>query len=282
MRNPHPKSRKYMTSLPPDLAALKAEIEGYARGYGLDFYEAIFEVLDWTSSTRSRPTAAFPPAIRTGASAWSTRSSPRATRYGLSKIYEMVINNDPCYAYLLHSNAMVDQKLVMAHVYGHCDFFKNNVYFAHTNRKMMDEMANHGTRVRRYIDAFGEDEVENFIDACLSLDTSSTTTHRRSSAASPPPLQERRPTPARGADACARTEGVHGQVHQSRRSSSTSSARSLEEEAKQRAPLPERPGEGRAAVPARARAARTAGSATCSRSSATRPTTSPRRGRRRS
>ena len=38
----------------------------------------------------------------------------------------------------------------MAHVYGHCDFFKNNVCFAHTNRKMMDEMANHATRVRRY------------------------------------------------------------------------------------------------------------------------------------
>src|SRR5262249_41598919 len=40
--------------------------------------------------------------------------------YGLSKIYEMVINNDPCYAYLMRSNLVVDQKLVMAHVYGHC------------------------------------------------------------------------------------------------------------------------------------------------------------------
>ena len=55
----------------------------------------------------------------------------------------MVINNDPCYAYLLEGNALVDQKLVMAHVYGHCDFFKNNFCFAHTNRKMIDEMANH-------------------------------------------------------------------------------------------------------------------------------------------
>ena len=48
--------------------------------------------------------------------------------YGLSKIYEMVINNDPCYAYLMRCNHTVDQKLVMAHVYGHCDFFKNNAY----------------------------------------------------------------------------------------------------------------------------------------------------------
>jgi stage V sporulation protein R len=90
--------------------------------------------------------------------------------YGLSKIYEMVINNDPCYAYLMRSNHTVDQKLVMAHVYGHCDFFKNNAYFGHTNRKMMDEMANHGTRIRSYVERFGEDEVEAFMDRCMSID----------------------------------------------------------------------------------------------------------------
>src|SRR5262249_39666180 len=85
-------------------------------------------------------------------------------------IYEMVINNDPCYAYLLKSNALVDQKLVMAHVYGHCDFFKNNFWFSKTNRKMIDEMANHSTRIRRYIDRFGFDVVERFMDVCLSVD----------------------------------------------------------------------------------------------------------------
>ena len=90
--------------------------------------------------------------------------------YGLSKIYEMVINNDPCYAYLMRCNHTVDQKLVMAHVYGHCDFFKNNAYFAHTNRKMMDEMANHGARIRRYVEKYGEDEVEAFVDRCMSID----------------------------------------------------------------------------------------------------------------
>src|SRR5262249_28263645 len=90
--------------------------------------------------------------------------------YGLSKIYEMVINNDRCYAYLMRSNHTVDQKLVMAHVYGHCDFFKNNAYFGHTNRKMMDEMANHGSRVRRYAEKYGEDEVEAFMDKCMSID----------------------------------------------------------------------------------------------------------------
>ena len=70
----------------------------------------------------------------------------------------------------MRCNHTVDQKLVMAHVYGHCDFFKNNAYFAHTNRKMMDEMANHGVRIRRYAEKHGEDEVETFIDRCMSID----------------------------------------------------------------------------------------------------------------
>ena len=58
----------------------------------------------------------------------------------------------------------------MAHVYGHCDFFKNNYWFSKTSRKMMDEMANHGNRVRRYMDEVGVEEVEEFIDACLSIE----------------------------------------------------------------------------------------------------------------
>ena len=90
--------------------------------------------------------------------------------YGLSKIYELVINNDPCYAYLLDTNADVDSKTVMAHVYGHNDFFKNNFYFQHTNRKMLDEMGNHATRVRRLIDRHGVEKIEAFIDRCLSLE----------------------------------------------------------------------------------------------------------------
>src|SRR5262245_42481035 len=70
----------------------------------------------------------------------------------------------------MRSNHTVDQKLVMAHVYGHCDFFKNNAYFSHTSRKMMDEMANHGARIRSYVEKFGEDEVERFLDRCMSID----------------------------------------------------------------------------------------------------------------
>src|SRR5207237_3794847 len=53
---------------------------------------------------------------------------------------------------------------------GHVDFFKNNCSFRQTNRKMMDEMANHATRVRRIIDKVGLELVEVFIDRSLSLE----------------------------------------------------------------------------------------------------------------
>jgi stage V sporulation protein R len=162
---------KYLTHLPPDLAKLKKEIEGYARDFGLDFFDVIFEVLDWNQINEVASYGGFPNRYPHWRFGMEYEQLSKSYSYGLSKIYEMVVNTDPCYAYLLYSNSMVDQKLVMAHVYAHCDFFKNNVYFAHTNRKMMDEMANHKTRIMRYIDAYGQDRVEEFIDACLSIDT---------------------------------------------------------------------------------------------------------------
>src|SRR5207237_3087795 len=90
--------------------------------------------------------------------------------YGLSKIYEMEINNNPAYAYLSKGNSLVDQKMVIAHVLGHVDFFKNNYFFSKTNRRMIDGMANHATRVRRHIERLGLEKVESFIDSCLCLE----------------------------------------------------------------------------------------------------------------
>jgi stage V sporulation protein R len=160
----------YDTKLPPDLRDLKREIEGYARGYGLDFFETIFEVLDAEDLNEVAAYGGFPTRYPHWSFGMAYEELIKGYDYGLSKIYEMVINNDPCYAYLMRCNHTVDQKLVMAHVYGHCDFFKNNAYFSHTNRKMMDEMANHGMRMRRYAEKYGEDDVEAFVDRCMSID----------------------------------------------------------------------------------------------------------------
>jgi len=163
-------STYYDTKLPSYLRVLKDEIEGYARGYGLDFFETIFEVVDADDLNEIAAFGGFPTRYPHWSFGMQYEELKRSYEYGLSKIYEMVINNDPCYAYLMRCNHAVDQKLVMAHVYGHSDFFKNNAYFAHTNRKMMDEIANHGARIRRYAERHGEDAVESFLDRCQSID----------------------------------------------------------------------------------------------------------------
>jgi stage V sporulation protein R len=155
---------------PTELKDLKYDIEEYAQAYGLTFFPVIFEVVDYQEMNEIAAYGGFPHRYLHWGFGMRYEELSKSYTYGLSKIYEMVINNDPCYAYLLRCNNLVDQKLVMAHVYAHCDFFKNNLYFEHTNRKMIDEMANHATRIGRYVDRFGHEAVEAFIDCCLSLE----------------------------------------------------------------------------------------------------------------
>ncbi len=157
-------------SLTGDLLAARDQIRDYAKEYGLDFFETIFEVLDFDQLNEIAAFGGFPTRYPHWRFGMAYEEAMKGYQYGLSKIYELVINNDPCYAYLMKSNSLLDQKLVMAHVYAHCDFFKNNLWFAGTNRKMMDQMANHGTQVRRMIDRHGLEKVEGFLDACLSLE----------------------------------------------------------------------------------------------------------------
>jgi stage V sporulation protein R len=158
------------SSLPPQLAAIQREMEGYARGHGLDFFPTIFEYVDADQLNAIAAKGGFPVRYPHWRFGMEYERLSKGYHHGLQKIYEMVINNNPCYAYLMTNNALTDQKLVMAHVYGHCDFFKNNFWFSKTSRKMMDEMANHGNRIRRYMDEVGVEEVEEFIDTCLSLE----------------------------------------------------------------------------------------------------------------
>ncbi|MFO0981633.1 MAG: SpoVR family protein [Planctomycetota bacterium] len=157
-------------SLPSELRAAQKEIEAYAREYGLDFFNVVFEIVDFDQLNEVAAFGGFPTRYPHWRFGMEFEHLAKGYAYGLQKIYELVINNDPCYAYLMKSNSIVDQKLVMAHVYGHCDFFKNNLWFAHTDRKMMDRMANHGTAIRRLMERHGFERVESFLDKCLSLD----------------------------------------------------------------------------------------------------------------
>lgn len=158
------------TNLTPELAKLRDEIHGYAKGFGLDFFETVFEMVDYDQINSLASLGGFPVRYPHWRFGMDYDQMSKGYEWGLQKIYEMVINTDPSYAYLMKSNSYVDQKIVMAHVYGHVDFFKNNYWFSKTNRKMLDQMANHAVRVRDYMDQHGQDKVENFIDRCLTLE----------------------------------------------------------------------------------------------------------------
>jgi stage V sporulation protein R len=90
--------------------------------------------------------------------------------FGLSKIYEVVINTNPSYGFLLETNSPVQNKLVIAHVLGHVDFFKNNVYFSKTNRRMVESVSTHAQRMMEYEFKYGRKTVERFLDAVLAIE----------------------------------------------------------------------------------------------------------------
>ncbi len=159
-----------LAPFPDELLQAKKQIRERARSYGLDFFPVIFEMCDYEQMNQLASYGGFPQRYPHWKWGMEYERMSKQHHYGLGRIYEMVINNDPCYAYLQESNPLVDQKLVIAHVYGHADFFKNNLWFGQTNRKMMDEMANHATRVRRHVEKHGYDVVERWMDVCLTLE----------------------------------------------------------------------------------------------------------------
>lgn len=90
--------------------------------------------------------------------------------YGLSRIYELVVNNDPCYAFFLDTNTILQNEMIVAHVLGHSDFFRNNRRFMQTNRDMVETMAGTAERFQEYEDRYGIARVEQVIDSVLAID----------------------------------------------------------------------------------------------------------------
>ncbi len=154
----------------PDLLALQVEVEDRARELGLDVPEIVYEVVDHRELNEIAAYGGFPVRYPHWRFGMEYNRLLKGHAYGLQRIYELVVNTQPVVAYLLAQNAPVEQKLVMAHVCGHADFFRHNAWFAHTDLQMLDTMASHGARVRTLADAHGRDVVEDFIDRVLSLD----------------------------------------------------------------------------------------------------------------
>lgn len=89
--------------------------------------------------------------------------------HGLSRIYELICNGNPCLAFLLENNDLLSQKVIIAHVFAHADFFGQNVYFRSTDREMAEKARLHADRIRKYEYDYGARTIEEFLDAVLSL-----------------------------------------------------------------------------------------------------------------
>ncbi|WP_117149250.1 SpoVR family protein [Paraliobacillus zengyii] len=144
------------------------EITEIAKGFGLDFFPMRYEIcppeIIYTFGAYGMPSRF---------SHWSFGKQFHMMKLqydlGLSKIYELVINSNPCYAFLLNSNSLVQNKLIVAHVLAHCDFFKNNARFQNTQRDMVESMSATAERIATYEKQYGVHEVEIFLDAVLAI-----------------------------------------------------------------------------------------------------------------
>jgi len=136
---------------------------------GLDYYpinyeivpqETMLEVISYGLPTRARH--------------WSYGQSYEYQKMqgemGFSKVYEVVLNNDPSYAFLLDTNSDIANTMVAAHVIGHVHFFKNNFLFKQTDNKMVYHAAERAQRIEDYIQKYGLEAVERVMDIGFALD----------------------------------------------------------------------------------------------------------------
>src|SRR5262245_2198254 len=145
------------------------QIWDVARGFGLDPYPTNFEIVP-ASVMYEVGSYALPGRY----SHWTFGKAYHRMKtmydFGLSKIYEVVINTNPAYGFLMETNSPIQNKMVIAHVLGHVDFFKNNVYFSKTNRRMVESVSTHAQRMMEYEFKYGRKTVERFLDAVLAIE----------------------------------------------------------------------------------------------------------------
>lgn len=157
--------------MPEDLKKLLPEIYKKVSEFGCDFHPTVVEMLTYDEISEIAAYGGFP--VRYNHWKWGMEYEElqRGYMHGMHKIYEMVVNTNPVYLYCLDSNTLVDNVTVVAHALGHADFFKNNIYFSQTSQNMMNELANHGTRIKKYMSRWGKERVTEFIDHVLRIET---------------------------------------------------------------------------------------------------------------
>lgn len=157
-----------------DIKEWNEKIEKKVVEYGLDFYPQEFEIIGFNEMIGYEAYVGMPSRYPHWSFGKSYEKSKTLYSLNLTGLpYEMVINCDPCLAYLMKDNTLLLQILTMAHVYGHNDFFKNNRMFKEaTNAKYTLEMFNLDSKIiRGYIDdpSIGYSQVERILDAAHAI-----------------------------------------------------------------------------------------------------------------
>lgn len=149
-------------------------IEGLAAKAGLDTYEQIFEIISYKDMLDYEAYTGMPSRYPHWSFGKAYEKNRTLYQYNLTGLpYEMVINSDPCLAYLMKENTLLLQILTIAHVYGHNDFFKNNRLFElGTDAKTTIEMfKRNADMVRSYMNdpSIGYESIEAILNAAHSI-----------------------------------------------------------------------------------------------------------------
>ncbi len=157
--------------LPKQLREYAQIILRVCKEWGLDFYPTVVQLLTYDEISEVAAYGGFPVRYPHWSFGMQYEELQRGYEYGMHKIYEMVINSSPCYIYCLDSNTLLDHLTVIAHATGHNDFFKNNIHFSATDTNMLNNMANHSSRIKKYMSRWGKEKVTEFLDYLLRIDS---------------------------------------------------------------------------------------------------------------
>jgi stage V sporulation protein R len=157
-----------------DLEYWNERIEKLAKDCGLDYYEQEFEIIDYEDMIGYESYIGMPSHYPHWSFGKSYERIKTLHKYNLTGLpYEMVINSNPCIAYLMKDNSLLLQVLTIAHVYGHNDFFKNNRLFKLGSKAeyTVEMFKNHANRIREYISdpSIGYVRVEKIINAAHAV-----------------------------------------------------------------------------------------------------------------
>ncbi len=156
-----------------DLERYEQEIARVAKEYGLDTYPNQIEMISSEQMMDAYASFGMPISYHHwsyGKKFIQTQQNYRRGQMGLA--YEIVINSNPCIAYLMEENTMTMQALVMAHAcYGHNSFFKGNYLFKTWTDadSIIDYLLFAQKYIRKCEEKYGISEVESTLDACHAL-----------------------------------------------------------------------------------------------------------------